>query len=105
MLEILTELAKLSPIIALLIVGLIYFYRKESAYKKELKEERETCDVRLDELNKELRDNEKQNLEMIGKLANALEKLSDSTQDISKELVDLKHCVELKLEELKNTKN
>jgi len=104
--EILTELVKLSPIIGVLVVALIYFYKKEKAYTTELKSEREECDARIDNLNKELRQNEIDNLDMLSKLTNALDKLSDSTKlvvtDISKELIDLRHTIEIRLNDLQN---
>ena len=105
--EILMELAKLAPVIGLLIVGLIYFYKKENGYRAEICELKKDNDNRIEKMivmnNQFIKDNEKDNLDMISKLADALEKLSDDTHDISKDLIELKHSINLKMEELRNS--
>lgn len=104
MFDILKELVALSPIIAVLIVALIYFYKKEKSYKSELKDEKDNCEKRLDALNKELRINERDNLELLNKLADALSKLSVSSESVSRDLIDLKLEIMLKLNDITNKK-
>lgn len=102
MADILMEIGKMAPVFGILIVIIIYFFKKENKHVKEINDERSSYRGRIDSLNSEVRNNEKQNIEMIGKLADALDKLSESTGDIHKDLNELKHNLNLKLEELKN---
>ena len=106
--EILIELAKLSPIIAILVVGLIYFYKKEKAYKKEISDNKDKHDEQISELNKELRDNEKDNLQMISKLADSLDKISNvmntDNKLIRQEISNLKDIIQIKIDSLKDGK-
>lgn len=100
--EILMELAKLSPIIALLVGGIIYLYRGIRSYKKELREEREKCEKKIENLNKELRNNERENLKMIGKLCDSLDKISNSNKIVHNEIKNLKEIISIKLDNLKD---
>jgi len=102
MLEILMDLAKLSPIIGLLIVVIIYFYKKEKSNRKEMLGERDKCDLKIKELNKELRNNEKENLQMIGKLADAFDKISTDNKLVRGEIRSLKEYIQIKIDSLKN---
>lgn len=108
MIEILIELAKISPVIAVLVVAIIYFIRKENKNNKvneELRSEISTLNKESRELNKEIRETEKENLKVFIKLTNAIESLSVNTDNMSKEMVELKHFIELKIQEIKNNKN
>jgi hypothetical protein len=70
MIEMLLEIAKLSPLIALLV----------------MKEERDDCAKIITELNKELRDNEVDNLNMINKLTLSLSQIASSSESTNKEI-------------------
>lgn len=91
MIEILTNLAKLSPIIAVLVVGIIYLYKREKEARSE-----------VSKLNDELRENEKENLNMLNKLVNAMDKISitnqSTTQAIKDEIKSLKDYIQIKME-------
>lgn len=100
--KIITDLSKLAPIIGVLLLGLIYFIRKEYTTGKTIRIERVNNQKRIDLLNKEIRSNEKDNLEMLNKLADALDKISVSTNNVSDELRDFKNELRIKLSELKN---
>tara|TARA_R110000787_G_scaffold285931_1_gene402754 strand:+ start:241 stop:525 length:285 start_codon:yes stop_codon:yes gene_type:complete len=94
MLEILLEIAKLTPVVGLLVVGLLYFVKNEKSYKTEIKE-----------LNKVIRDNEKENLIMINKLADAIDNIASQGGLIHNDIMLLKEIIKLKLDELKNNLN
>ncbi len=93
MIEALMTLGKLGSVFLLLALIVWYFLKKEKTYIAEIKE-----------LNEIVRDNEKMNLEMIGKLASALDRiadgLEDSKSDIQKDINSLKEFINLKLEQL-----
>jgi len=93
MFEILTEVAKIGPVVAILIVAIWYFIKKEKKYQQEIKD-----------LNQSIRDNEKESLGMINKLADALDRIADAKGDIHTEIVRLKEFISLKLEKI-NSKN
>lgn len=101
MIEILIEIAKLSPIIGILIVAIIYFYRKEKSYKLEIINEKTSCDAKIAALNKELRENEKENLEMMSKLASSLDKIATNNTMFHQEIQSLKEYIGLKIDALK----
>jgi hypothetical protein len=92
--EILTEIAKLSPMLGLLIVGIIYFFKKEKGYKTE-----------IGELHKELRDAEKENLTALYQVTNFMDKMleSDKTKNqlLLKEIETMRNSIENKIESLK----
>lgn len=93
--EMLMDLAKLGPIVSLLIIVIIYFLRKEKSYKEELKEK----DVENDALNDELRDSEKETLNLIHKLVGSLDKINTSNETFHTELKSLKDYISAKLDE------
>lgn len=64
--EILMSLIKMGPVVALLVAAVWYFLARE----KKLEEE-------VDNLNKELRENEKQNVTLLYKVLAWMEKLND----------------------------
>lgn len=101
MIEILIEIAKLSPIIGILIVAIIYFYKKEKAYKKEISDEKSACDIKIATLNKELRENERENLNMMSKLASSLDKIAVNNTMFHQEIQSLKEYIGLKIDALK----
>lgn len=80
-------LMKLSPVVAILIFGIRYFFNKEKDYQKEIKE-----------LNSEIREIEKGNLEIINKLADAIDNLSDSNENVHKEISNLKKMIQEKID-------
>jgi len=89
--QLLIELSRLGPVVTILVVAIIYFLRKEKGYKLE-----------ITELNKEIKDNEKESLLLINRLANTLDKLSTNKEDVVKEIASLKEFITLKLEKLKD---
>lgn len=100
--SILKDIGKMTPVFGMLILAILYFYRSEREHKEDMKTERTNNQTRIDELNLEIRENEKANIETLTKLADALDKLSTSTTDISKEMKELKHELSIKLMELKS---
>lgn len=107
--ELLLSLAKLSPIFALLVVAIYYFYKKERYLTKQLNEERQACHNDIANLNKEMRDNERENLVIISKLSDVIDKLYDDNKDqhevikqqIKDEMRDIKELIKDKINELK----
>lgn len=81
------SIMKLSPLVALLIFGIIYFFKKEKSYIDEIKE-----------LNLEIRKIERDNLEIIDKLADAIDNLSISNDNVHSEIKDLKSFIKEKLD-------
>jgi len=100
--EIGMELVKISPIVAVLVGGIIYLYRAVKSYKKELKEEREKCDEKIEDLNKELRETEKENLMLFNKLADSLDKMANSNKVVHNEIKNLKEIISIKLDNLRD---
>ena len=107
--EILSSLVKLSPVIALLVLGIYYFYKKEKELNKELNKERETCHAEISALNKEIRESERENLLIISKLSDVIDKLYDDNKDqheqikqqIKDEMRDIRELIKDKINELK----
>lgn len=93
MIEILMSLAKLGSVVALLVVALLYFLKKEKGYKAEIAE-----------LNKEFRQSQKDTLTLLSKLTNALDKVGDDNKDIHKELLDIRILIIEKLNSYNNGK-
>lgn len=99
MIDMLKDLAVLSPVIGVLIVVIIYLYRENT--KK---------DTKLEGLNKEIRESEKSTLELLNSLTNTLEHLSkssdgnsDNIDKLTSEIRDFKNDLEMRLMEI-NTK-
>jgi len=103
--EILIGIAKLSPVFALLIVAIYYLYKEKNSISKELKDERDKCHTQISNLNKEIRDNEKENINIISKLSDVMDKMSekieDNHDDIKDQLRDVKELIKDKINELK----
>ena len=98
------DLFKLSPIIGLLIIAINYLVynikQKDKALAdKDLK--LEAKDNELKELNKSIRDNEADNIQMMERMSNMLDKLSDnqrvSDDKVLKEIENLKQLLFLHL--------
>lgn len=85
--EVLIQIAKIAPVVAVLVIALRYFLKKEKIYQKQIKD-----------LNEEVRSIEKENLIMINKLADALDKISDTNENVHKELQLLKEIIKIKLD-------
>lgn len=104
--EILTGIAKLSPLFAGLVIAIYYLYKEKIALKNELNEERNKCHSEISSLNKEMRENERQNINIISKLSDVIDKMSekidDNHQDIKDQLRDVKDLIKEKINELKN---
>lgn len=94
MTEILATLAKLAPVVAVLVAGIYYFFTKEKKYV-----------MQIEALNKELRDNERGTLEIISKLTVTLDKLveNDSTSktEIVNEIKTLREIIITKIDAIK----
>lgn len=92
--EILLGIAKLTPVVGVLVTGIYYFFNKEKTYI-----------TKIDELNKILRDKDKETLEIIGKLTVTLDKLieSDSTSknEIINEIRNLRDIIITKIDNIK----
>lgn len=92
--DILMNLAQLAPVVAVLVVAVMYFLRKEDGYKKE-----------ISSLNVELRKNERESLELISRLTTTLDKLMDSDSNNKIELLSelrvLKESILNKIDNLK----
>ena len=78
MIEMLKELAILSPLIMILVVIIIYFYKKESNKDTEIKR-----------LNEEIRKSEHSTMEVLNGLTTTLEYLTKSNDDNSLDIKDL----------------
>jgi len=62
--ELLLGIAKLSPVIALLIASIFYFLKREKKFE-----------AQIEELHKELRDSDKENVSLLIKVSATLDKL------------------------------
>jgi uncharacterized membrane protein (DUF106 family) len=100
--DIFLELFKYSPIVAVLVAGIIYLVRKEKKYTTELNNERDKCDNKLEALNKEMRETERENLVMLNKLADSLSHLSSMNKDVRNEIINLKEIISIKLDNLRD---
>lgn len=104
--EILTGIAKLSPIFALMVLVIYYLYKEKKSLKDELNEERTKCHADISALNKEMRDNERENINIISKLSDVIDKMSDKIDDhhddIKEQMRDIKELIKEKINELKN---
>jgi len=92
--EILLGLAKLTPVVGVLVAGIYYFFNKEKTYI-----------AKIDELNKVLRDKDKETLEIIGKLTVTLDKLiesdSSSKAEVINEIRNLRDIITTKIDSIK----
>lgn len=88
------SLAEIAPVVAVLVVAVWYFLSKEKAYQKEIAQ-----------LNQQLRDNEKDSLQLLSKLTTTIDKLlegdSRNTADIIKEIKQLEKTLAAKIDALK----
>lgn len=108
--EILTSLWKISPLIAAMTLAIYYLYKKEKELKQELTQERESCHLEISDLNREMRESERENLVIISKLSDVIDKLYDDNKDqhevikqqIKDEMRDIKELIKEKINELKN---
>jgi len=78
MIEMLMELAIISPLVLLLVVIIIYFYKKETKKDQEIKR-----------LHEEIRKSEYSTMEVLNGLTNTLEYLTKSNDDNSLVIKDL----------------
>lgn len=92
--QILLGLAKLAPVIGALVVGIYYLFNKENKYVEQIKE-----------LNKELRTNERDTLDIISKLTVTLDKLvendSVNKNEIINEFKNLREIITTKIDSIK----
>lgn len=96
--ELLLNIAKLSPLFAILVI-IIFFLKKEyDTVKNELKYEREECKKEINEIYKELRDTERNNILILNKLSDVLIKITSK--------IDNNHIeIDNSLNEIKNLIN
>lgn len=71
--EILTSLIKLSPLVASLVAFIWYLYKKNESIEKNIV----TKDLEIKELNLYIRTNDKENQEILSKVASTLDKVLD----------------------------
>lgn len=94
MFEILVLLAKSTPVIAVLWMGIRYFLKKEKAYQSQIAD-----------LHKELRANERETLTLMNRLTTTLDKVIESGQsdrdEILHEIKTLAKDLNRKINELK----
>lgn len=92
--EILMSIAKLAPVVAVLVAAVWYFLNKEKKYQKQ-----------IEDLNQQLRQNEKESLELMVKLAATMDKFVDSDhrnkEEIIKELKSLEKTLVTRIDALK----
>lgn len=94
MIDILLEIAKIGPVVAILVASLIYFIRREN--KNELE---------IESLHKELRESEKENLTALLKVTGVLEKVMDSekigNEKVLNSIEEMRRSIEDKINNLK----
>lgn len=92
--ELLNTVAKLAPVITVLVVALFYFLKKEKAYQ-----------AQIETLNEQLRTNEREYLELMNKLTQTLDKYIDgdtkNKQEIIQEIKLLEATLAAKIDSLK----
>lgn len=104
------SLLKLSPIFGLLMIAIWYLYKEKKSYKQDLDDERDTCHQEIAALNKEMREGEKENLVIISKLSDVIDRLFDDNKDqhelikqaLKDEMRDIRELIKEKINELKN---
>lgn len=88
--DILYELAKSTPVVAVLVIGIKYFIKKEKEKDNVIKEKEE----HIKDLNEEWRENNRESLEIISKLSRTIDKysyMSDKNKvEIMKEIEQLR---------------
>lgn len=86
-------IAKAGGLFAALAAGIMYFYNKESKYI-----------TQIQELNKELRDTEKETLQIISKLTITLDKVVENDKsgkdELIKEIQNLRDIIIIKIDKL-----
>jgi uncharacterized membrane protein YvbJ len=89
--EVLGTLLSLGPVVTILVAVIIYLHKKLSGSEKSLKE-----------LNRTVRDNDKENILLLDSISHALDKLSDkdntNTDKVLSELRNLRDLILAKLE-------
>ncbi len=92
--EIMLGLAKLAPVVAVLVAGIYYFFTKEKGYKAEIKE-----------LNDVIRTQERKTLEIMSKLTSTLDKIANNDvtnkESILAELKSLKEILIARIDSIK----
>jgi len=94
MFEILLGVAKLSPVFGVFVVIIYYFYKKERKYISEIKK-----------LNSEIRKSERENLNLMNRLAGALDSLTKGNANIHKEIKGIKKIIVDKLTKITNERD
>jgi predicted CopG family antitoxin len=110
MIEILDSVIRMSPVFAVLVAAIYYFYKKEGDMDKAMRKERDKCHQEISDLNKEMREGEKENLLIISKLSDVIDRLFDDNKDqhelikqaLKDEMRDIRELIKEKINELKN---
>jgi len=122
--EVFYEIAKLGIVFSIMCVIIYYLYHREKKLLKELKEVRDENTIlsqkcsncpkqakltsEIFDLNKILRESEKDNLVIISKLSDVIDKISDKLdfnhEYIKEHLISIKELIKDKMDEIKNKK-
>jgi gas vesicle protein len=103
------SLLKLSPIFGLLVIAIWYLYKEKNYIKREFEDERKQSLSEISNLNKEMRESERENLIIISKLSEVVDKLYDDNKDqhevikqaLKDEIKDIKELIKDKFNDLK----
>jgi hypothetical protein len=74
----------------LLAIIVYYFHKRTDKLETELKDERSSCDIKLESLNSELRKADKENIDILNKVTDVIENLNDNNENINRYLKSIR---------------
>lgn len=80
----------------LLAIIVYYFHKKTDKLESELKEERISCDNKLETLNDELRKSDRENIEILNRVTDVIENLNDNNEEITRYLKSIRSMLKNK---------
>ena len=88
--EILNKFAEYGVTMLLLTLIVFYFYKKIDKLENQLIDERNISNGKIDDLNKQLRESDKENIEILNKVADVIETLNDNNTETIKYLKSIR---------------
>ena len=94
--ELLKKFGDYGVTMLLLSVIVYYFHKRTEKLEKDLTEERESCQKKLDTLNDELRKSDRENIEIINKVTDVIEDLNHNNDEITRYLKSIRYLIKNK---------
>jgi CHASE3 domain sensor protein len=85
-------------VILLLSIIVYFFYKKTEKLESELKDERTSCDFKLETLRTELRKSDRENIEILNKVTDVMEELNEGNTETLRYLKSIRTLIKNKLE-------